>query len=391
MKIFSLANEEKVFVKKEDPEGTLVYPVKAGSGVVLVTSASAIGAEIEFLDDEQIRGGRSKLSAIKGRTHPGEWSMNTYLKPSGVVGTPPETDVLFECLMGKKTIPSNVVYALDSSINLPSFSLWVKKGHAVFAMEGCTVNTAEFTIAGAEIVSVAWGGNFMQWYRGGTAYAVGAVSPAASTVIVNDATRFSGENKMKIIFDADAVVPDDNDGDGYLITNINYTTNVITFSPVAVTGCGDGKAIRGWIPPAQVPVGSPIHGKISSVEINDKAATLLSASISMTNNIKYYEDEMNGQWYATTYGTTGWRDISASLSLYFRKPATTYFYRSEYQIQDKLELYVGTVTGKKVEFLMPKIEYRTPVLSGDEEVLMEIPILAVASAALDDEFQITFM
>lgn len=389
MKLFSLANEEQIFVKKEDPEGTLVYPTAAEA--VLITAASAIGAEIEFIDDEQLRDSRSRLSAIKGRTHPGEWSMNTYLKPSGTVGIPPETDVLFECLMGKKSTPGNVVYELDSSINLPSFSLWVKKGHAIFAMEGCTVNTAEFTISGSEIVSVAWGGNFMQWYKGGTAYAAGAVAPGASTVTVDDATRFAGENKVKIILDAAAAVPDDNGGLGYLITDINYGTNVITFSPVAVTGCANGAAIRGWIPSSQSTLGDPIHGKITTVEIDDVPATLLSASISMVNNIKYYEDEMNAQWYATTYGTTGWREVNAALSLYFRKPTTAYFYRSEYQIQDKLEIYVGTVAGKKVEFLMPKIEYRTPVLSGDEEVLMEIPIIAVASATLDDEFKITFM
>lgn len=389
MKLFSLANEEQVFVKKESPEGTLVYPVPGDA--VLITAASAIGAEIEFIDDEQLRGGRSKFSAIKGRTHPGEWSMNTYLKPSGTVGVAPETDVLFECLMGKKEIVTNVIYSLDSSINLPSFSLWVKKGHAVFAMEGCTVNTAEFTIAGGEIVSVAWGGNFMQWYKGGTAYATALVEAAATTVTVDDATRFAGESRMKIILDAEAETPDDNSGNGYLVTDINYTTNVITFTPGAVVGCAQAAAIRGWIPSSQSTVGAPVHGKITTVEINDVPATLLSASISMTNNIKYYEDEMNAQWFATTYGTTGWRDVSAALSLYFRKPSTAYFYRSEYQIQDKLELYVGSVAGKKVEFLMPKIEYRTPVLSGDEEVMMEIPILAVASAALDDEFKITFM
>jgi len=385
MKLFSLANEEQVFVKMEDPEGTLVYP--AGTDAVLITAASAIGAEIEFLDDEQLRGGRSKLSPIKGRTTPGEWSMNTYIKPSGTLGTDPEATVLFESLMGKKSGGGNstpVVYGLDADVNLPSFSLWVKKGHTVFGMEGCTVNTAEFTIAGGEIVSVVWGGNFMQWYRAGTAYAVGDVTGSASTVTVDDATRFSGKNRMKINLGAD-----NNGGDGYVMTDINYTTNVITFSPIAAIGCSDGDAITGWYPVGAAEVGAPVHGKITSVTIDDYPATLLSCSISMTNNIKYYEDEMNQSWYAKAYGAF-MRDISATLSLYFRKPSTTYFYRSEYQIQDALKILVGDVDGKKCEFHMPQIEYRTPVLSGDEEVMMEIPVVAVATATLDDEFTITF-
>lgn len=385
MKLFSLANEEKVFVKKETVEGTLVYP--DSSNAVLVTAASGIGSEIEFIDDAQLRAGRSKLSPIKGRTHPGSWSMNTYLKPSGVEGTAPEADVLFECLMGKKTPDPGVkvTYSLDSSINLPSFSLWVKKGHTVFAMEGCTVNAADFGISGNEICTVGWSGNFMQWYRGGYSYAASAVSASASTVTVTDATLFSGENKMKIVLGSD-----DNGGDGYLITDINYNTNVITFSPVAVSGCAKDAVVCGWTPDTSTEVGSPVHGKITSVTIDGTPATLLASSLTITNNIKYYEDEMNQQWYTTAYGTTGWREVGGSLSLYFRKPTTTYFYRSEYQIQNALIITAGSLTGKKCEFNMPKIEYRTPVLSGDAEVLMEVPYIAVASASLDDEISIIF-
>ncbi len=383
MKLFSLANEEQVFVKKEAAEGVLVIP--DDNDAVLVTAAMGAGAETEFIDNAELRDSRSKISAIKGRTHPGEWSMTTYVKPSGVVGTPPEADVLLECLMGKKAISTNVIYTLDSSVNLPSFSLWVKKGHTVFALEGCTVNNAEFQVAGNEIVSATWSGNFMQWYRGGTAYATAIVNATDTTVAVDDATRYSGNNKMRINLGAD-----DNSAAGYLVTNINYTTKVLTFSPQAAIGCASAAAITGWVPTSPVSVGSAVHGKITTVEINDVPATLISAGITIVNNIKYYEDEMNGEWYATAYGTTGWREIMATLSLYFRKPSTTYFYRSEYQIQDKLEINVGNISGKKVWFEMPKIEYRTPQLSGDEEVLMEIPVLAVASNALDDEFKITF-
>jgi len=386
MKLFSLANEERVFVKKETVEGVLEYPGAANA--VLVTGAMGVGSEIEFIDDAQLRGGRSRLRPIKGRTHPGSWSMTTYAKPSGALGVVPETDVLFECLMGKKEINSgvSVVYSLDSSLNLPSFSLWVKKGHTVFALEGCTVNQAELNISGGEIVGVNWSGNFMQWYRGGYALTTAIVATSATTLTVDDATRFSGPNRMKI-----SIGDDTNTGAGYTVTAINYTTKVITFSP-GLVGAGEasGAVVQGWVPATSTEVGSPIHGKITDVTIDTFPATLLSSRVSIVNNLKYYEDEMNGEWFANAYGTTGFRQIEGSLGLFFRKHVSTYFYKSEYQIQGALLIKCGPSAGNFMEVSLPHIEYRTPTLSGDEEVLMDIPFIAVATAALDDEASITF-
>jgi hypothetical protein len=385
MKLFSLGNEEKVFIKKEAVEGTLEYP--DGNDAVLVTGATGIGQEIEFIDDAQLRDSRSRLSPIKGRTSPGAWSAGTYLKPSGTLGTAPEADVLFECLMGSKlaTPGVDVVYSLDSSKNMPSFSMWVKKGHSVFAMAGCTVNQGEFGISGGEIVGVGWSGQFMQWYRGGNALMKADALAAASSIVVDDPTRFSGAGKMKIV-----IGDEDNAGNGYTITSINYGTGALGISPNLDDAVSTGAIVRGWYPSTSVEVGSPVHGKITTVTIDDIQATLLSASFTIVNNVKYYEDEMNGLWVPTTYGTTGFREVQGSMTLYFRKPTTNYFYKSEYQIQDALKILCGSTAGLKMEAHFPQIEYRTPALSGDEEVMMEIPFVAVASASLDDEVSLTF-
>jgi len=379
MKLFSLANEEKVFVKKESPEGTLVYP--AASNTVLVTGASALAQDIEFIDDAQLRSSRSKLSPIKGRTRPGEWSLTTYCKPSGTLGVAPETDPLFECLMGKKTTPSGVLYGLDSSVNLGSCSIWVKKGHSVFALEGATVNQATFNIAGGEIVSIAWAGQFMKWYRAGTDLAQTIVAASDTHVHVYDAKRFT--SKMKIQLGADYATT------GYTITSVDYGNNILNISPNVVTGCALNAEITPWLP-STTELGTPVHGKITQTTVGSLLATLISAQVVMTNNIKYYEDEMNGQWYPTAYGTTGFRNLEGTLGLYFRKPTMQYFYKSEYQLQDALTIQCGELVGKRMKLQMPKIEYRTPKISGDEEVMLELPFVPVASAALDDEISILF-
>ena len=385
MKVFSLANEEEIFIKKEDPEGTLVYP--GATDYLLAMGVSTFGQDDELLDDGQLRGGRSRLSPIKGRTHPGNWNYTTYVKPSGALGTAPEADVLFEGLFGKKTVNegASVVYSLDASVNLPSHSLWVKKGHSIFAMEGCTTNVGEFAVSGSEIGQIAWSGQFMKWYKAGTAKLTQDVLTGATTCVVDVAERFSTE-KIKI-----QIGDDDNGGDGYLITHVNYDTKVITFTPqLAGAGESSGAKVKGWWPTTGTEVGAPVFGALGICTLDEKNFKILSSVLTFTNNIKYYEDEKNGELYATTYEAIGWRDVAGVLTLYFYKGAKGYFYRSASQIQDALIIPCGDTPGKIMEISCPTIEYKTPSLSGDEEIIMELPYQAVGTVAQDNEITLTF-
>jgi len=386
MKILSMGYEEEIYVVKETTEGTLAYPT--ASELVLAVGVSTIGQEPELIDDEQLRGMRSRLSPIKGRVNTGEWAFTTYIKPSGVLGTAPEADVLFECLFGVKTVTpdTSVVYSLDSSSNLPSFSLWVKKGHTSFAMAGCTVNQGEFSITGNEIGQVAWSGQFMRWYKAGEATLQGTCANGASTCTVDHPERFSSSNTKITIGD------DSNSGSGYTITNVNYVTGVITFTPVlAGAGEASGLNVYPWWPATGTEVGRPVHGKLGICTIDGVSTKVLSASLTFVNNIKYYEDEKNGQLYPTSYEAVGFRDVTGTLQLYYYKGAAGYFYRAEEQVQDALIIPCGDVTGKIMRLTCPQIEYKAPNISGDEEVVMDLPFGALGTVVGDDEITCTFV
>ncbi|GAG87700.1 unnamed protein product, partial [marine sediment metagenome] len=132
----------------------------------------------------------------------------------------------FLCAVGKRVVTphSKVVYSFEDTSNLPSFSLWRKVGHAQFAMAGCTVNQAEVTIAGNEIASIAWSGEFMKWSLAGSVLLTANVIPGASSMTVADATRFFNVGgRVKIGDDYDQVGANN----GYEIRAINYVTNVL--------------------------------------------------------------------------------------------------------------------------------------------------------------------
>jgi len=392
MKVFSLAQEEQIYVIKESNEGTLEYP--AITDCVLAVGVSAFGQNIELIDDAQIRDTRTRFSAIKGRVHPGDWSFTTYVKPSGALGTAPEADVLYECLAGKKKVNAgvSVVYSSDSSINMPSFSLWVKKGHTVFCMWGCTVNVGEHTVTGAEIAQVAWSGQFMRWCWAGETKLVGAAASAQADVTVKNAEKYCNQLiKVAIYNSAGTTVVDDNGGDGYIIKSIDYANNVITMTTNLLIGGSNGDTLKPWWPASCTETGRPVHGKLGICTISPKGGAspvdckVLSAAITHTNNIKYYEDEKNGLLYADTYEAIGFRDIIGTLTLFFYKSGTKYFYRAEQQSQNALVVPAGDTAGRILSISCPRIEYRTPTLSGEEEIMMELPFVAIGESGHEDE------
>jgi hypothetical protein len=97
----ALHREQEVFVIKETVAGTFVDP--AGANAIFTISPATLDQPFELLEDQQYRNTRAEVPNILGRTQPGAFSLETYMKPSGTKGTGPAEDVLLDCLMGTKT------------------------------------------------------------------------------------------------------------------------------------------------------------------------------------------------------------------------------------------------------------------------------------------------
>jgi len=379
---FAFANEEEVFVVEEAACGVLEFP--EGSDRIYGTTPVDFTQEQEFNEDEQIRASASRLPSILGLKNPGSWSFTTYVKPSGAAGTPPEHRVLFKGLFGDVDEQASYVdYTLANQVD--PFSLWVKKGHTVFAMRGCTVESGDFSVAGDAVATVGWGGAGMELLWAGEAYAndTCGLSKETITMAAAGATRFVAG--MKVV-----VGDDDNSGDGYLLSGVNYTNNTITISPALGSNQGTNPLITPWWPTSSPEVGEPGHGKLGLVTIGGQTAIVFSASVTVTNNIKYYINEKNNVWTAERYGRPGRRAVEGTLVMAFVPQGSNYFYRSGYKITNALVIPVGNVAGKIMEISIPYAEYRTPTIGGAEEFQQTVPFVAVASATLNDEIKVRF-
>jgi len=378
MSEIAYANQEEMFAVAESVSGQLQKPTS--SARMYTTAPVDFGQEQESLEDEQIRATASRLSPIIGRMMPGEFSFETYVKPSGVVGTAPEHDALFVALMGAGGV-SGQTYEYTLANEVPSVSIWIKKGHTVFCVRGATIETVGFTVAGNDVGRISWSGKYMRQLVTGTAY---TASIAAAVLTMGDAgcESFSVGGFVN-------VGTDTNGAAGFEILAIEHTTKKITLeaSP-AVSGV---QLVTPWLPiVGAVADEKPVHGKLGKVTVDTKEAIVLSANVNMVNNIKYYIDEKNDLLTAERYGRPKVREIEGTLSLYFLRRGAGYYYRSENQISNALIIPVGKVAGKIMELHIPYAEYKTPKISGEEEFQEDIPFIAVASSALNDEFKIVF-
>jgi len=381
MSEIAYANQEELFVIAETTSGQLKKLTT--SDRMYSVGPVDFGQSQEFLDDEQIRATASRLKQFAGRMMPGEFSFDTYVKPSGTPGSAPEHYVLFDCLMGAGGA-SGATYAYTLADEVPSFSLWVKKGHTVYAARGVTIEGADFAISGDAMSLISWSGKYMKGYRAGTAKTA-SISGAVLTMQGDGAERYS--EGMYV-----TVGPDLGPGaatTGFKILKIEPTAKKITLDG-SPTPSGV-HTVRPYWPTVSEETGYPQHGKLGKVTIDGNEAIVLTANVSMVNNIKYYIDEKNDTMVAKRYGRPKIRTIEGSLNAYFIKSGASYFYRSEYQVEDALIIPVGNKSGYTMELQIPHAEYRTPTISGDEEFQEDIPFIAIADPAeLNEEFKIVF-
>jgi hypothetical protein len=317
-----------------------------------------------------------------------------------------------------------------------SFTLWIKKDHTLFIGIGATINTAKFDIKGSDVGSVAWDGEFMQMLIAGTSSipdgVVASALATASSVTV-DATHGQMYDVGAVIeFVKAAGTRVNNSGAGYSITAI--AGDVLSITPELAEDLASGTQVTGYIPYTdgaskheEILTSLPIHGKRGLMKIRprtfatgegDTVADIASAtstilvteaSITLNNNIKYSTDEKNGTFYAKDFFVSEFRNVEGTLTLYFRQNDAKRF--RDALLQNKFELFVPcgdctlanvasstTVTvanagsgyeGKGFVIHLPHIEFKTPTIAGETEVLQTLAFSGLATpTGMDDELEI---
>lgn len=381
----ALQREELVWCAAESTAGTQVDPV-AGDAILPIAMCS-VNQAVESLTDNQTRNSRSRFPNIRGITKAGTFSIPIDIKPSGSLGSVPDCDTLMKSLMGTQTInaSTSVVYTFANSA-LPTFTLWRKLGHTMQVARGCVVNSASFSIAGNAIGTGTFEGLFFELAQASEdTVGVGGISDVATTLPVTNGKNFHIPSGMYIYATINSL-------ETVKITAVSGNNLTVTRAQKGTTAVAHlaGVPITFWNP-GTTETGSPVHGKSGAVTIDGSTTILLDVKIDVNNNVKVYEEEKNGLYVASSYGTPGKREVKASTKAYYRSSDNRHLADSLALTTFAMVVNLGDTAGRIVEYSAPTAIKQSPTLSGSEEAELAINwdcIAAVGSA--ESELTITF-
>ena len=260
----------------------------------------------------------------------------------------------------------------------PTFSLWIETDHFVQGLSGCSVETAAFDIAVEGGVKLTMDGQGMQMVYAGSSILTASVAATADHIHVTDASLFS----------AGAYIYDSTAGTMVrLISSVDTSANTISLS-TTVQGAtwASGNTIRGFLPPG-TEIGDPIESKDTVAKVSGVTAKIKTGSLSFKTPKKYLEDEI-GTDYPEDFMEDK-RDITSTLSLYFRKADAKYFTDGFAGEEVPVLVTFGDTAGSILDVYMKRCKLTVPTINyASPAVELSIPIKALGIVG-EDSAEIT--
>jgi len=370
-----LAMEQECYVVEETTRGTAVYPSAAVEKVIGAGEIN-INQQPTYSDSEEIANSLDLLDRFQDQVGAGVFSIPTYIRPSGTVGTEPMGKFLFESLLGVETVAGGTSVTYSQATTKPSFTLWVKKGHTVFFGTGACCDKGSFSAVNKGAAKITFSGGFMQLGWAGKDTVNGAVS-ASTSVIVDHGKQFTSGGYVQIGSDT-------NSGAGYKIDSVSGNTLTMVDS---IT-CSDGVEIKGYLPTFTA-VGTPVENKGTSITLGGDAVTLKSVNLDYSSPAVYQTDEITTSGYPEDY-VEDRRSITATLDMLFRQDTLKYFYDGLNNVSQAVVITLGTSAGSICTINLPYSEIEVPEITSSAPTISLSANLTALGSTGEDSCTIVF-
>lgn len=376
--IIAIGKNQAIWIKKQSSKGTPAWP--AATDAVRLTGDGKFAQDPTFYKDKQKVLSLGELGRLPGLYNSGEFSFPCYIKASGSLGVAPVPGAIFESLMGKVAVvaSTSVAYSLYAIDDAPIYlTVLVKDNFETMLAYDLVVTKGSIPIKAANsddsIVEGSFSGNFLSSLVAGTDATAALAAAAATDITVVDARKF--EVGQKIIIGTSGVAS------GHAITEINYTTNVLTIAAAGLeTAQASGVVVKGWAPEITVS-GNLLHGRYGKYQekIGDGSYTdvlITDAVLDIDNGWKILNDEKNDSAYGSNFAA-GDRVLTCKISRYIRSDFGAYRYETKNQTAKLVKLQAangpyGAAAGSRFEITAPNMQIDPPSKSGEAERKGEI-------------------
>ncbi len=275
-------------------------------------------------------------------------------------------------------------YTYSQSTTKPTFSLWYEKDGVVFFCRGCTTTELSFTGSNKGYPTFELNGGFMSSGHIGTGSADGAHTSTTSL------TLQSGESKYFSVGGRlyNSTTDDNNSGNGYEITDVNTTTDVLTLG-TAVT-CSDSDVFKGYLPDDSA-IGSTLKNEDTLISMGDYSSsgdpTLVSLNptaltVSVSSPVKYIDDEISPDAISEYTGER--RTVSGSFTQLLQVSKLSMFYDSDEDVKKSVMIRLGSDTdGYKCLIYMRRCTIQVPKVNTSEPLIN----IDAEYSAIDDDLE----
>lgn len=358
--IIGIARQQTVFAVKETTKGTLAFPA-AAAPLIVPAGYISLNQNPSFTNSEEIKNSRDLLSQFQDMTPAGTFSCPIYARPSGALGTPPMGDVLFESLLGLKTVNASTSVVYSPAMTKPSFSLWAIQGHAMFFAAGCVAESMKISAANKGGVKFDISGSFLQMGWSGRDAVKTAASLGASQVFCYDAAKYTVGAVLQNITKSDHATV------GYTVTAVDTVADTITVSPVLAMAWAVDDVLQPYLP-AGTSVGTPLESRKTAISFGGTSRILAQLDLSYDDKVKMLDDEISTTGYPGDYVEDA-RKVTGTAKAHFRQNDMQQFVDGFASNQQAIVATFGTVSASKLVVTLPNCKLQVPQVSVSAPVL----------------------
>lgn len=379
--LHALPRERKFYAKAETTFGTAAQP--AGTDALKIRPGTQFGAAaITRTARNDNRATRDVLERITGNIDPIDFTVETFLLPSGSAGTAPDAGPLFKAAMGVETVSGGVsvtysttdTQGAQDSLTLYDQISYVLSEHLV----GAVVQEMKISGSGGDTPIVTFTGQGKNHWLTGRSALAGAFS--TSTVTVADGSMFKVGSLVAIIDPTTLAVVDSNSGAGFPVTAVSGNDVTVTGTP---TGTDAADILIPWSP-TETTAGSPLSGKdLATMTLGGSAVRVTQWEVSLANNHSLHADEA-GQQTMTDY-TEGIRAITGKVTFRARQDWVVHAAeRTEFGTH-AVVIAIGATAGRICTINVPYAEYEFEQISKPEngECMFAMPFVGLGSSGND--------
>jgi hypothetical protein len=290
------------------------------------------------------------------------------------------------------TLYGSVTYKLNNVLS--SLTLTQVLDNAVFVSPGAFVNDIAFDFTGEGEAMVTVGGMFKEsWSSGTSTLSVAAlVGDPTITVGVGEGERF--QKNTRVLLNAEGA----NTDEVVLITAV--TGDVLTVTRAQAGTVASAHAITATVvgpyEPTLTVAGSPISGTRGHFVITGAAGLrtqhdTTAQGLTVGNNANLRNNAI-GYDAATGFFSTAKRDVGFSVTMWLQKDKMLYYNRGKNFTLQEVLMQWGKTVGNAWAAKIGQAEFNIPPISGggDEEVMVPITGIGLATAAGNDECVVAY-